>query len=84
VKPILLSALALRPPLGLDIYMPVPEANPLTPGKVSLGRRLFFNKLLSFDRTVACASCHNPKLAFSDGRTVARGIQGAEGGSVSV
>ena len=32
-------ALALRPPLGLDIYMPVPEANPLTPAKVDLGRR---------------------------------------------
>lgn len=59
--------------------MPVPEANPLTPAKIALGRRLFFDKRLSRDGTVACASCHDPKLAFSDGRKVARGINGAEG-----
>jgi cytochrome c peroxidase len=70
---------ALRPPLGLDTYMPVPEANPLTHEKVALGRRLFFDERLSRDRTLACASCHDPKLAFSDGRTVARGIGGQDG-----
>jgi cytochrome c peroxidase len=59
--------------------MPVPEANPLTPAKIALGRRLFFDKHLSRDGTVACASCHDPKLAFSDGRKIARGIGGAEG-----
>jgi cytochrome c peroxidase len=57
----------------------VPDANPLTPQKIALGRRLFFDKRLSFDGTVACASCHDPKRAFSDGRKVARGIGGAEG-----
>jgi hypothetical protein len=41
MKSLLLFVLALRPPLGLDIYMPVPEANPLTTAKVALGRRLF-------------------------------------------
>src|SRR5579862_8307752 len=71
--------LLLRPPLGLDLFIPVPPANPLTPAKVALGRRLFFDKRLSLDGTVACATCHDPKLAFSDGRTVARGIHGAEG-----
>ena len=75
----LLLLFALRPPLGLDLYMPVPEANPLTREKVALGRRLFFDKRLSRDGTLACASCHDPKLAFSDGRTVARGVGGAEG-----
>jgi cytochrome c peroxidase len=79
MKPLLLLALVLRPPLGLDVCMPVPEANSLTPAKVALGRRLFFDKRLSLDGTVACATCHDPKLAFSDGRTVARGIHGAEG-----
>jgi cytochrome c peroxidase len=79
VKPLLLWVLVLRPPLGLDIYMPVPDANPLTPAKVALGRRLFFDKRLSRNGTIACASCHDPKLAFSDGRAVARGIHGAEG-----
>jgi cytochrome c peroxidase len=63
----------------LDLYLPVPESNPLTPAKIALGRRLFFDKRLSRDGTLACASCHNPKFAFSDGRKVARGINGAEG-----
>jgi cytochrome c peroxidase len=69
----------LKPPLGLDAYMPVPEANPLTRDKVVLGRKLFFDKRLSRDRTLACATCHDPELAFSDGRPVARGINATEG-----
>jgi len=79
MKPWLALTLVLRPPLGLDLYMPVPESNPLTAQKIALGRKLFFDKRLSLDGTVACASCHDPKLAFSDGRKVARGIGGAEG-----
>jgi cytochrome c peroxidase len=59
--------------------MPVPESNQLTREKVELGRRLFFDKRLSRDGTLACASCHDPKLAFSDGREVARGINDAQG-----
>jgi len=68
-----------QPPLGLDLYMPVPAANPLTRDKVALGRQLFFDKRLSLDGTLACASCHDPKRAFSDGRALARGINKAEG-----
>src|SRR6185295_17047145 len=73
------GAIVLQPPLGLDIYMPVPASNRLTREKVTLGRKLFFDKRLSRDGTLACASCHDPKRAFSDGRAVARGIGGAEG-----
>jgi cytochrome c peroxidase len=69
----------LKPPLGLDMYMPVPESNPLTREKVALGRKLFFDKRLSRDGTVACGSCHDPQRGFSDGRVVALGINGAEG-----
>lgn len=79
MKPLVLLSLVLRPPLGLDLYMPVPETNPLTPARIALGRKLFFDKRLSRDGTLACASCHDPKLAFSDGRKVARGINGTEG-----
>jgi cytochrome c peroxidase len=79
MKQLLLLSLVLRPPLGLDLYMPVPESNPLSPAKIALGRKLFFDKRLSRDGTLSCASCHDPKLAFSDGRKVARGIGGAEG-----
>lgn len=70
---------AAGPPLGLDLYMPVPESNRLTREKVALGRRLFFDTRLSRDRTLACATCHDPKRAFSDGRTVARGAGGVHG-----
>jgi cytochrome c peroxidase len=56
-----------------------PAANPLTPEKVALGRELFFDKRLSADGTLACSSCHDPALAFSDSRTVSVGINGAEG-----
>lgn len=73
------AARVLQPPLGLDLYMPVPLSNPLTRDKVNLGRRLFFDKRLSRDRTLSCASCHDPGRAFSDGRAVAAGVAGAAG-----
>jgi cytochrome c peroxidase len=73
------NAIVLKPPLGLDLYMPVPESNPITPQKVEAGRRLFFDKRLSQNGTVSCASCHDPKRGFSDGRAVARGIHQTDG-----
>lgn len=45
----------------------VPAQNPLTRAKVTLGRRLFYDKRLSGNQTQACASCHLQRLAFSDG-----------------
>ncbi|MDA2914794.1 cytochrome-c peroxidase, partial [Acidobacteriia bacterium AH_259_A11_L15] len=60
-------------PPGLDLYMPVPEDNPLTAEKVALGRRLFFDPILSRDYSLACASCHDPRHAFVDGLPIAIG-----------
>ena len=40
---------------------------------------MFFEGRLSADGTVACASCHQPKLAFTDGRTVSVGIRSRVG-----
>jgi cytochrome c peroxidase len=40
----------------------------------ALGRKLFFDKRLSANGRVSCASCHQPKLGFQDGRRTARGI----------
>ena len=54
----------------------VPSDNPMTPEKVELGRQLFHDTRLSGDNTVACASCHRPDLAYTDGRSRAVGIQG--------
>jgi cytochrome c peroxidase len=71
---LLLFAAVLAIPLGLDLYMPVPEDNPVTAERVERGRELFFDKRLSRDRTIACASCHDPERAFSDGRPVPIGV----------
>jgi len=54
----------------------VPADNPMTPAKIELGRRLFHDPRLSGDGTVACASCHKPALAYTDGRSQAVGIRG--------
>lgn len=51
----------------------------MTPAKVELGRKLFFDPRLSADGRISCASCHDPKLAFTDGRPVAEGIAGRRG-----
>ena len=59
--------------------LPVPEDNPLTKEKIELGRWLFYEKALSPDSSVSCASCHFQKLAFSDGREVSVGLHGALG-----
>lgn len=54
----------------------VPADNPMTVEKVELGRKLFHDPRLSGDGTVSCASCHQPELAYTDGRSRAQGIKG--------
>jgi cytochrome c peroxidase len=66
-------------PQGLDSYRPVPEGNQLSAAKIGLGRRLFRDKRLSSDGLLSCASCHDAARAFTDGRTVARGVGGGLG-----
>ncbi len=61
-------------PLGLDAFMPVPPGNPVTAAKVELGRKLFFDTHLSRTGKVSCASCHDVKQAFTDGRRVSEGV----------
>ncbi|MGB3544448.1 cytochrome-c peroxidase [Rubrivirga sp.] len=59
--------------------LPVPPQNPLRADRVALGDRLFFDPILSRDRTVSCGSCHLPELSFSDGRQKSVGVGGAVG-----
>jgi len=66
-------------PLGLDLYLPVPEDNPLTAERIELGRRLFNDRRLSRDGSVSCSTCHDPDRAFSDGRALAVGVFGRAG-----
>lgn len=69
----------LAVPVGLDLYVPAPARNPITPEKIALGRRLFFERRLSSDGRTACASCHQPARAFSDGRHLAVGAAHRQG-----
>jgi cytochrome c peroxidase len=54
----------------------VPPDNPMSAAKVELGRRLFRETRLSSTGRYACASCHRPELAFTDGRSHAEGATG--------
>lgn len=69
----------LEPPVGLDAYVPIPAENPLTAAAVSLGERLFFDRSLSSDGQVACASCHDPRRSFADSRPRSLGAHGVPG-----
>jgi cytochrome c peroxidase len=71
--------LTLAIPLGLDLYLPVPEDNPLTAEKIELGRQLFFDRRLSVDGSISCASCHDPRRAFAGRRAVPVGVFGRRG-----
>ncbi|MCZ6831513.1 MAG: cytochrome-c peroxidase, partial [Gammaproteobacteria bacterium] len=53
-----------QPPLGLP-PVPVPESNPPTGAGIALGRKLFFDRRLSFNGTLSCAMCHIPEQGFT-------------------
>jgi len=59
--------------------MPHPSDNPLTEEGVALGRKLFYDKMLSNDRTMACATCHKQENGFDDFRQFSQGTNGAFG-----
>jgi cytochrome c peroxidase len=63
----------------LDEYLPTPAANPLTVERVALGRKLFFDPLLSSNRRMACSSCHAPEHSFADAVAIPRGATGHNG-----
>lgn len=67
-----ISALAL-------FTVPALAAEPAS-GAVELGRALYFDKRLSADNTVSCATCHAPKHGFTDNLPVSTGIKGQKGG----
>jgi cytochrome c peroxidase len=70
----------LNLPLGLDEFaIEIPKDNPLTKEKIALGRELYFDPRLSADGSISCASCHNPKFAFTDGQKASVGIKGQIG-----
>lgn len=65
-----------RPGLGLP-PVAVPQDNPVTPAKLALGRKLFFDRRLSLNKTVSCAICHVPAQGFANNQMkTSVGIEG--------
>lgn len=64
--------------IGLLPLVRFPTNNPYTAAKAELGKKLFFERRLSGSGQISCASCHDPDLAFADGRTVAFGHERRE------
>jgi cytochrome c peroxidase len=60
-------------PLG---ELPHPADNPISAEKIALGKEFFFDKRLSIDESISCATCHKPGLAFTDGLPVSAGVLG--------
>ena len=68
-------------PVGLDeVLAKVPADNPITKEKIELGRHLYFDKRLSKDGTISCATCHDPNKGWTDQAAVSTGIGGQKGG----
>ncbi len=72
--PVVVSAIPLPPGYGAPV---TPADNPLTVAKAGLGRQLFDYRRLSYNGAQSCASCHQQRLAFTDGRPHAVGSTGA-------
>ncbi len=77
------TAHILAVPYTLNKYLPapsIPADNPMTEEGVELGRKLFYEKLLSGDNTESCSSCHLQDHAFGDENSFSIGIDGLQGG----
>ena len=72
------TPVAVQVPLGLP-PAPIPRENLPTANSIALGRRLFYDTMLSKDNSLSCASCHRPELGFKDARERSTGVAGARG-----
>lgn len=73
----LLEPARALPPAGLPAPVweaLIPADNAPTPARIELGRKLYFDRRLSRDGTVSCATCHDVSRGFTDQRPVAEGI----------
>jgi len=63
----------IKAPLGLP-PVPIPADNPPTAETIARGRRLYYDPILSGDKTVSCATCHDPRYGFADPKPVSEGV----------
>ncbi len=73
--PFLPDTLAIAPPQGFPPFPTFPYGH-LTQAGVALGRKLFFDPILSGDSTMSCGTCHQSRLAFTDGMPFSTSTQG--------
>lgn len=73
------GAAFIKVPLGLDPNLNFPKDNPPTPEKIELGRLLYFDKRLSQENSVSCATCHSPQKGWTDNEVVSTGFHGLKG-----
>lgn len=86
VKPVvvlllLLGAVLIAPGASraLEPVTPIPRSIEYDPDKARLGQQLFSDTLLSRDRTISCASCHDLENGGDDPRPVSLGVEGRKG-----
>jgi cytochrome c peroxidase len=75
------KAIKIKVPLGLSAAPQVPAENPLTLAKWKLGKKLYFDKILSSNATVSCATCHDPAKGYTDQLQFSNGINNLVGGA---
>lgn len=76
------TALTIEVPAYVEKYVgkiAAPADNPTTVEGVALGRKLFYEQMLSNDNTMSCASCHKQENAFDDPRRFSLGTNGTAG-----
>lgn len=56
-----------------------PEDNEFTQARWQLGKKLFFDPVMSVDSSISCATCHKPELAFTDNLAMTPGVEGRQG-----
>lgn len=61
---------------ALPEYIPAPKNNPITDKKISLGKQLFWDPIISGNKDVACATCHHPDKGYADALDLSVGVGG--------
>lgn len=74
INPLYIDPYKLEYPDYFGNRISIPEDNPTTKQGVYLGRMLFYETKLSSNKLISCASCHQQKLAFTDGKAFSSGI----------
>src|SRR5262252_5396886 len=71
------AAPAPKPDVGPLGEMAVPAENPITPEKVELGKKLFFDTRLSKTGMMSCETCHHPEKGWADGNALSTKFDGS-------